>query len=84
MFAPAQVSARERVGAFQGVGAAIKNNLPTFFTGARAHVDHPVGGQHDCGVVLDHHQGVARVAQALHGHNNAVHIPGVQADAWFI
>jgi hypothetical protein len=35
-------------------------------------------------VVLDHHQRVARIAQALHGHDDAVHVARVQADAGLV
>ena len=34
--------------------------------------------------MLHHHQGVAGVAQALHGHDDAVHVSRVQADAGLV
>ena len=84
LLAPTQVSACQRIGAAQVLRAAIKHNLPTALAGAGAHIDHAVGGQHHGGVVLYHHQRVTGVTQALHGHNNAVHIARVQADAGLV
>ena len=66
------------------LGAAIKHNLPAARARAGAHVNHAVSGQHYGGVVLYHHQRVARIAQALHGHNNAVHVTRMQPDAGLI
>ena len=34
--------------------------------------------------MFHHHQGVACIAQALHGHDDAVHVARVQADAGFV
>jgi len=34
--------------------------------------------------VLHHHQRVARIAQALHGHNDAVHIARMQPNAGLV
>jgi hypothetical protein len=51
---------------------------------AGAHVDHAVGRQHHGRVVLHHHQGVARIAQAQHGLGDAVHVARVQADAGLV
>ncbi len=59
---------------------AVEHDLPAAFAGARAHVDQPVGGEHDRGVVLDDHQRVARVAQPVHRQHDAVHVARVQAD----
>ena len=84
LLAPTQVGTGQRVGTTQCLRAAVKNNLPAFFTGAGTHVDHAVGGQHHRRVVLHHHQRVARITQTLHGHDDAVHVARVQADAGFI
>ena len=84
LLASAQVGAGQGVGAAQGFGAAVKDNAAALLARAGAHVDHAVGRQHDRRVVLHHHQGVAGVAQALHGLDDAVHVARVQADAGFI
>ena len=84
LLAPAQVGAGERVGAAQVGRAAVKHDLSAALSRPRTHVDHAVGGQHHGWVVLHHHQGVAGVAQALHGHNDAVHVARVQADAGLV
>ena len=34
--------------------------------------------------MLHHHQRIARIAQALHGHDDAVHVTRMQADAGFV
>ena len=84
LFAPAQVSAGQRIRAAQVLRTAIKHNLAALLAGAGAHINHAVRSQHDGRVMLHHHQCVARIAQALHGNDDAVHVPGVQADAGFI
>ena len=82
--APAEVGAGEGVGAFQILGAAVEDDAPATFAGTGAHVEHAVGGQHDRRVVFHHHQGVAGVAQALHGNDDALHVARVQADAGLV
>jgi hypothetical protein len=52
--------------------------------GPGAHVDQAVGGEHHRRVVLDHHQRVAGIAQAVHGLDDAVHVARVQADAGLV
>ena len=84
LLAPAQVSARERIGMAQIGGGAVKHDLSAALARAGAHVDHAVGGQHHRRVVLHHHQRVAGVAQALHGHDDAVHVARVQANAGLV
>ena len=74
---PAQVGAGQGVGLAQVGGAAVKHDLAAALARARAHVDHAVGRQHHGRVMLHHHQGVAGVAQALHGHDDAVHVARV-------
>ena len=81
---PAQVGAGQGVGLAQVGGAAVKHNLAAPLAWAGAHVDHAVGRQHHRRVMLHHHQGVAGVAQPLHGHNDAVHVARVQADAGLV
>ncbi len=84
LFAPTQVRAGQGVGVADGLGGAVEHDLTAALTGAGAHVDQTVGGEHDRRVVLDHHQGVARVAQAQHGFVDARHVARVQADAGFV
>ena len=84
LLASAKVRARQGVRTFQVFGTTVKHNLAAFFARARAHVDHAVGGQHHRRVMLHHHQGIARIAQALHGHDDAVHVPWMQANAGLV
>ena len=84
MFAPAQIGTSQGVGIAQVGSGAIKHDLPTALTGTRPHVNHAVGGHHHCRVVLDHDERVARVAQAVHGQGDAVHVSWVQADAGLV
>ena len=84
LLAPAQISACEGIGIAQSLHGAIKHNLAAALTGSGAHVNHTVGGPHHRRVVLHHHQGVARIAQAVHGLDDALHILGMQAYAGFI
>ena len=84
LLAPAQVVAGERVGLAQIGRGAVKHNAAALAAGAGAHVDHAVGRQHHGGVVLHHHQGVARIAQAQHGLGDAVHVARVQANAGLV
>ena len=84
LLAPSQVSAGQRVRTLESLGRAVKHNLPALLARAGAHVDHAVGGHHHGRVVLHHHQRVARITQALHGHDDAVHIAWVQPNAGFV
>ena len=84
LLATAQVGTSQGVGPLQRFGRAIKHNLSAFLARTGAHVDHAVGGHHHRRVVLDHHQRVAGIAQALHGYDDAVHIARVQANARLI
>ena len=84
LLAPAEVSAGQRVGVAQVVGRAVEHNLPAALARSRAHVDHAVRRQHHGRVVLHHHQRVAGIAQALHGHDDALHVTRVQADAGLV
>ena len=78
--------ARE-VGSRDGVGAggdlvrrARGHDLAAKLSRTRAHVDHVVGGADGVLVVLDHDDGVALVAQALQGLDQAVVVALMQAD----
>ena len=64
----------------RGLGRAVEHDLAAALARARAHVDQAVGGQHHGRVVLDHHQRVAGIAQALHRLDDAVHVARMQAD----
>ena len=83
-FAGAQIRAGQGVGGAQIIGRSVKHNLAAAHAGPRAHVQNSVGAQHDGGIVLDHHQGVARIAQAQHGLVDAVHVARVQPNAGLI
>ena len=61
-------------------GDAEENHFAAALAGPRADVEDAVGGEHDLRVVLDHHQRVAGVAQALHDADHAAHVARVQAD----
>ena len=84
LLAPAQIGSGERVGGTQVRRGTIEHDVAAALAGAGAHVDHAVCGQHDSGVVFHHHQRVARIAQALHGHDDAVHVARMQADAGLV
>ena len=84
LFAPAEVSAGQRVGPTQVLCAAIKHDLTATFARTRAHVNHAIGRQHHGRVVLHHHQRIARIAQPLHGHDDAVHVARVQTNAGLV
>ena len=84
LFAPTQIGARKGICPPQVLRRAIKYDLPALLAGARAHIDHPICCQHDCGVVFNYHQGVARVPQALHRLNDAVHIAWMKSNAGLI
>ncbi len=75
-----QVGAGQRLGLLEVIRCAIEHDATALRARAGAHVDDAVGGQHDGGVVLHHHQRVAGVHQALHGQVDAVHVARVQAD----
>ena len=61
-------------------GCPAATTSPPWMPGARAHVDHVVGGADRLLVVLDHDHGVAEVAQALEGLEQARVVALVQAD----
>ena len=84
LFAPAQISASQRIGTLERLSAAVKNDLSTPLARPRAHVNHAVRRQHHRRVVLHHHQRVACIAQPLHGHNDAVHVTRMQPDAGLV
>jgi hypothetical protein len=84
LFAPAQVRTGEGVCVADAIGRAVEHYLATAFAGAGAHVNETVGSEHDGGVVLHHHQGVASGHQAAHGLVDAVHVARVQADAGLV
>ena len=84
LFAPTQVRTGQGVGVADRSGGAVEHDLTATLAGAGTHVDQTVCGQHDRRVVLHHHQGVARVAQAQHGFVDARHVARVQADAGLV
>ena len=84
LLATAQIGTGHGVGLLQRGRWAVKHHLATALAGTRAHVQNAISGQHHRRVVFDHHQGVARVAQALHGFGDATHVARVQANAGLI
>ena len=80
LLARTEVVAGQCVGMPEIFGCAVKHNLAALLAGAGAHVYHSVGRQHHGRVVLDHHQGVAGVAQPVHGLGDAAHVARMQAD----
>ena len=84
LFAPAEVGTGQGGCAAQGLHRAVKNNGPSALAGAGAHVNHPVCCKHHGRVMLHHHQGIACIAQPLHGNDDAVHVTRVQADAGLV
>ncbi len=82
--AAAQVGAGQRVGRADLAGRAVVDDAAAALAGAGAHVDQAIGGQHHRGIVLDHHQRVAGVAQPLHGLDDAVQVARMQADAGLV
>ena len=84
LLAPAQVGASQGVGLAQVLRAAVEHDLPAAFARPRPHVQHAIGRQHHGRVVLHHHQRIARIAQAQHGLDDAVHVTRMQADAGLV
>ena len=84
LLAPAQVGARQRVGALECIGRAVEHDIAATLTRAGAHVDHAVRRPHHGRVMLHHHQRVTRIAQAQHGLGDAVHVARMQADAGLV
>ena len=69
---------------FDVVRRAFGDDHAAVFAGAGADVDDPVGGADGLLVVLDDHDGVAEVAQALEGADEAGVVALVEADAGFV
>src|SRR4029077_10794702 len=65
-------------------GASEEDDLAAFLARTRAQIEDPVGLEHDLRVVLDHHQRVARIAQALHDPDDSLHIAWMEADRGLI
>ena len=82
--AAGEVFAGERGARAQLRGTAEEDDLPAALAGAGAEVEDAVGLQHDLRIVLDHHQRVAGIAQALHHADDALHVARVQADRGLI
>ncbi len=75
-----EVLRRHRLRVLQLVRRAVEHDLAAALARPRSHVEQAVGLQHDLRVVLDHHERVAGVAQALHHVDHAPHVARVQAD----
>ena len=61
-------------------GGAEEHDLSAVLAGPGPDVEHAIRGLHHLRVVLDHHQGIAGVAQAVHHADDAIDIARVQAD----
>ena len=85
LFSPRRYSAvRLSVTAQEVISGRRTDHFAAMFTGARSHVDDPVGGADGVFVVLDDKDGVAQVAHALQRLDEAGVVALVQADARFI
>ncbi len=80
----AEVGARQRVGALDGLRRAVEHDLAAALAGAGAHIDQAIGREHHGRVVLDDDQRVAGIAQPVHRFDDAVHIARVQTDRRFV
>ncbi len=78
--APREVLAGEGVRVLDRRRGAEEDDLPAALARARPHVEQLVGLEHDLRVVLDHHEGIARVTQPLHHADDAPHVARVQPD----
>ena len=65
-------------------GRAEADDFAAALTGTRAHVEDPVGFEHDLRIVFDDHQRVAGVAQPMHDLDHAQHVARMQADRGFV
>ncbi|MCY1339899.1 hypothetical protein D9M69_257990 [compost metagenome] len=82
--APAEIGTGQRVGIADIGRRAVEHDMAAALARAGAHVDQAVRGEHHRGIVLDHHQRIARVAQPVHGLDDAVQVARVQADAGLV
>ena len=74
---------RLRVGRHFGV-RALRHHAAAVDAGARAHVDHMVGGLDHVLVVLDHDHAVAAIAQLEQRADQVLVVRWMQADAWLV
>ena len=68
------------LGASEFAQRTVEYDLPAVLSGARADVQDPIGGLHHLGIVLDHDQGVAGVAQTLHDADDPADIARMKSD----
>ena len=64
----------------QAIDGPAEQQPPAAFAGSRAQIDHVVGGADDGGVVLDHDDGVALIAQAVEQAHQTLGVARVQSD----
>ncbi len=57
-----------------------EHDLAAVFAGSRSDIEHAIGRLHHLGIVLDHDQRVAGVAQAVHDADDAVDVAWMQSD----
>ena len=75
-----EVFGGERARGRQLPGRAEEDDLAAALARSRAHVQQPVGREHDLRVVLDDDERVARLAQPLHHVDHPAHVARVQPD----
>ncbi len=62
-------------------GLAEKHQLPAGMPRAGAHIENPVGGQHQLRVVLDHQQRIPGITQTAQHRHHLRHVTRMQSDA---
>jgi hypothetical protein len=63
---------------------SIEHNFAAVFSGPGSDIEHPIRRLDHLGIVFNHDQGVARVAQAMHHPDDAFNVPGMQSNRGFI
>ncbi len=74
----------ERFRMLQFIGCAGEDDLAAALARTGAQVHDAVGLEHDLRIVLDHHERISGIPQALHHADDAAHVARVQADRGFV
>jgi hypothetical protein len=82
--APGKIFGGQGLRTFQILGRAEEDDLAAALARTRTHVEEAIGFEHDLRIVLDHHERIARVAQALHHVDHAAHVARMQADGGLV
>ena len=81
----AEIAAGERIRILQHlVTRSGENQLAPVFAGAGAQVHHVIGRHDGVGIMFDHQQRVAEIAQTFQDFDQAVRIAGMQAYGGFV